>query len=384
MYVTPASGPNLMYWGFLPMGVTNYGGDLQVFNLPDYSAMPLQLGFNPMGQAYMSMSAFSIFGGFGGFGMGLGLPPINMASVNALAQQFAAPVLQQNAAQHYTQAGQGATALKTTLNSFLLNQNATTEDREKANEYLAQIDKYEAELKALEGQELSAKEVYDRSSAIEKELRKIATNVGELNSKINKAATEAALLAQQTQQNNNSSSFNNNNSTPATSGITLNKKGNGYGPEFLEKVKQIANRLNCNYRDLLGLMNSESGIRADIKNPHGSASGLIQFVESTANKLGTTTAQLRQMSPIKQLDYVEKYLSQAKRNAGLTGQLSGGDLYSLVFLPGRANRDVLTTSSENYYKKNKGLDANKDGKITKLELGQRVQAKYVSDNSFLA
>ena len=169
-----------------------------------------------------------------------------------------------------------------------------------------------------------------------------------------------------------------------TSGIRLHRNNADYGPAFLAKVKEIANRLNCDYRDLLGLMNSESGIRADIKNPNGSASGLIQFVESTAKNMGTTTAKLRRMKPIDQLDYVERYLANAKRNAGITGRLSAGDLYTLVFLPGRINREVVTSRGENYYAQNKGLDLNRDGKITKSELGQRVHNKRVSDNSFLA
>jgi len=169
-------------------------------------------------------------------------------------------------------------------------------------------------------------------------------------------------------------------------GVRLNKNKNEYGPAFLSKVKEISKRLNCNYRDLLGVMNSESGIRADAKNPNGSATGLIQFVESTANRLGTTTAALRQMSPIEQLDYVEKYLTSAKRSAGFSSsdKLSGGQLYALIFLPARAGREVLTQSGESYYSCNRGLDKNKDGKITKQELDERVKAHYVSDNSFLA
>ena len=169
-----------------------------------------------------------------------------------------------------------------------------------------------------------------------------------------------------------------------TNGKTLNKNNNEYGPEFLAKVKEISQRLDCDYRDLLGLMNSESGINAKAKNPNGSATGLIQFIESTARSLGTTTAELRQMSPIDQLDYVEKYLANAKANAGISGRLSAGDLYALTFLPGRASRNVLTSSGEKYYAHNKGLDLNKDGQITKDELGQRIRNKYVSDNSFLA
>lgn len=169
-------------------------------------------------------------------------------------------------------------------------------------------------------------------------------------------------------------------------GTRLQRDKNLYGPEFLNKVKQVAKRINCNYRDLLGVMNSESGIRADAKNPNGSATGLIQFMESTARGLGTTTAALRQMTPIQQLDYVEKFFVKNKAAAGFgaNDKLTAGDLYALTFLPARAKREELTSSGENYYNSNRGLDTNKDGKITKSELAQRVRSCYVSDSSFLA
>ena len=169
-------------------------------------------------------------------------------------------------------------------------------------------------------------------------------------------------------------------------GISLNRDKNKYGPEFLKKVKEIAQRLNCNYRDLLGVMNSESGIKADAKNPNSSASGLIQFMEQTAKSLGTTTAALRNMSPIQQLDYVEKCISKSKQMAGFApdAKLSGGQLYALIFLPARAKNEVLTSSGEGYYSANRGLDSNKDGKITVSELGARVKSKYVGDSTFLA
>ncbi len=39
-------------------------------------------------------------------------------------------------------------------------------------------------------------------------------------------------------------------------------------------------------------------------------------MEQTAKSLGTTTAALRNMSPIEQLDYVEKCISKSKQMAG--------------------------------------------------------------------
>ena len=109
------------------------------------------------------------------------------------------------------------------------------------------------------------------------------------------------------------------------------------------------------------------------------AVGLIQFMPDTAKLLGTTTAKLRAMSAVEQLDYVEKHLVNCKRDAGYRDNqtLDSGTLYSLVFLPGRSKRVVLTRRGEKYYKKNKGLDYNKDGVITKNDLSS-VLNKYMA------
>lgn len=147
--------------------------------------------------------------------------------------------------------------------------------------------------------------------------------------------------------------------------------------EFYKKVVKIAENLNCDPNDLMAVMNAESGIKANAVNKNGGATGLIQFMPKTAKGLGVSTSQLAQMSPEKQLKYVEKYLKGMKKAAGLKkdDKIGAGTLYALIFLPARANRDVLASKNESnmYYSANKGLDINKDGKITKDELGKRVQ-----------
>lgn len=174
-----------------------------------------------------------------------------------------------------------------------------------------------------------------------------------------------------------------------TSGVKINRKGNGYGPEFLAKVKQIAQRLNCDYRDLLALMNSESGINAHqwctIPGEEGKAVGLIQFRDETARTLGTSLTALANMSPIEQLDYVEKYFQYWIDAKHLNGKrLSAGDLYTLTYTPAYAGKEVLSRKGEKFYDKNRGLDVNGDGTITTGDLAQQIQRKRVSDNSFLA
>ena len=155
---------------------------------------------------------------------------------------------------------------------------------------------------------------------------------------------------------------------------------------FLDKTKDISQRIGCDYKDLLAVMNSESGLKSTARNPKGGATGLIQFMPSTAKMLGTTTDELRKMSPTQQLDYVEKYFNMVKKNAGLEGKrLSGADLYALVFMPGRAKRDVLTSASDGKtYSYNKGLDKDGDGHISKADLQRRVAAGYVDESRVFA
>lgn len=145
---------------------------------------------------------------------------------------------------------------------------------------------------------------------------------------------------------------------------------------FYNKVVQVAKRINCSPDDLMALMNSESGIDPSKANAAGSgATGLIQFMPSTAEGLGTTTQALAKMSAEEQMVYVEKCIMNSKRAAGLgNSKIGPGTLYALIFLPARANRDKLTSSGEKYYRQNKGLDIDKDGIISKADLAKRIDS----------
>lgn len=148
--------------------------------------------------------------------------------------------------------------------------------------------------------------------------------------------------------------------------------------DFYEKVIKISKNINCSPDDLLALMNSESGLDSKITNSIG-AVGLIQFLPSTARDLGTTTETLKNMSPVEQLDYVEKYLLKMKKTSGYTrlDKLNSGTLYALTFLPAYAKQEVLSTTNDKYYKQNKGLDINNDGRITKTDLSRKLKQKMV-------
>lgn len=157
---------------------------------------------------------------------------------------------------------------------------------------------------------------------------------------------------------------------------------------FLNRVKQIAKKINCDYKDLLAVMNSESGLRSNIWNG-STAVGLIQFTTPAINGLNQkyglnlTKAKIAKMSPIEQLDLVEKVLIMSKNiKFPANKKLSAADLYSIIFLPARADRDVLCVRGEAFYNQNKGLDKNGDGKITKSDLATHLSGKYVDESQF--
>ena len=151
--------------------------------------------------------------------------------------------------------------------------------------------------------------------------------------------------------------------------------------DFYKKVKSVATQLKCSYIDLLCCMAFETGrtMNPGLRNSIG-ATGLIQFLRSTAVSLGTTTDQLAAMSRTEQMDYVLKYFK-----AGPIRKLSSvslEDLYMAILWPvavGKSNDYVLFSSPSKAYEQNKGLDQNKDGNITKAEAAAKArdQLNYI-------
>lgn len=144
---------------------------------------------------------------------------------------------------------------------------------------------------------------------------------------------------------------------------------------FISEVNRLAEKYGIDANDLLAVMNIETGgtMSPSIQNPNGGATGLIQFMPRTARGLGTTTDALKRMSRSEQMRYVEKYLDQyLPRNA------SAGQIYGSIFLPGRINRETLTSRGENYYAQNTVLDRNGDGRITQSDLSNLVRERRAS------
>lgn len=84
-------------------------------------------------------------------------------------------------------------------------------------------------------------------------------------------------------------------------------------PQFIAKVKSISYNLGIDPSWLMLVMGYETEFTfsPSISNGIG-ATGLIQFLPSTAASLGTTTTALANMDSVSQLDYVYQYLKPYK------------------------------------------------------------------------
>ena len=151
--------------------------------------------------------------------------------------------------------------------------------------------------------------------------------------------------------------------------------GSRVSADFRDKVHEISKEIGVKADFLMAVMAFESArtFRPDVKNMAGSgATGLIQFMPSTAVILGTTTEKLAAMSAVQQLDYVRAYFWPYR---GRLNTLS--DVYMAVLWPGAIGKpeDYVLWTREGRpktYRQNAGLDINKDGSITKAEAAQKV------------
>lgn len=152
---------------------------------------------------------------------------------------------------------------------------------------------------------------------------------------------------------------------------------------FRTKLLSVSRELSIDPNYIMACIALETGktFRTDIKNPGSSATGLIQFMKSTAIELGTTTAQLRKMDHVEQMDYVEKYFKMQANNVGVsTDQWTLEDVYYSIFSPKTIklgpNDIVYQKSDGDLYSKNLYHDRNSDGKITKNEIAENIRVNY--------
>lgn len=146
---------------------------------------------------------------------------------------------------------------------------------------------------------------------------------------------------------------------------------------FVKKVTDWSKTRGYDPNWLMHVMWNETAHTMDhtIVNSIG-AVGLIQFLPSTALSLGTTTAALKNMSNVQQLDYVFKYLDTYK-----TKIRSFVDMYFAVFFPVAIGKPLdwvfkaINISSSTVARQNPSFDLNKDGLLTVREVQEAMLKK---------
>jgi hypothetical protein len=145
---------------------------------------------------------------------------------------------------------------------------------------------------------------------------------------------------------------------------------------FKDRVHHVGTELGIDPNYLMAVMAFETGytFSPSIQNKDSGATGLIQFIGSTATKLGTSTDALKGMTAEEQLHYVHQYFLPYK---GKMNSLD--DVYMVVFQPsmvGKPPTHVVFHKGEKGYDWNSALDASKDGTLTVGEISTLVRRVY--------
>ena len=167
------------------------------------------------------------------------------------------------------------------------------------------------------------------------------------------------------------------------------KVPSSYRVSFVNKVKDISTKLGIDPNWLMAIMYWESArtFSPSIQNNSTKATGLIQFMPSTAFGLGTNTAMLKSMSAVEQLDWVYKYYSSYKNKLK-----SYVDTYFVTFFPlavGKPNDYVLETknlSSSLIATQNPAFDVDKNKNVQVWEVKkvmlERLPSEWLNSDSF--
>lgn len=153
---------------------------------------------------------------------------------------------------------------------------------------------------------------------------------------------------------------------------------------FAEKVRAISSRLGFDPDWLMSVMYHESArsFSPSKRNPGSKATGLIQFVGSTAAGLlglpktkegrEEALARMAAMSDLEQLDYVEKFLSPYKGRLRSLDDVASAVFAGHLLRPGE--RVFLRDTKA--YEANPNTDKDKDGAIEAEEIWAPYRAAY--------
>jgi soluble lytic murein transglycosylase-like protein len=133
-------------------------------------------------------------------------------------------------------------------------------------------------------------------------------------------------------------------------------------PGGVRKVLDVSVDLGIDTKELAHVIEIESGWRPDALNPSTRATGLLQFMPSTAAAMGTTVDALARMTRAEQATYVRRYLAPYARRIR-----RAGDVYVAVAGPaglGQPDAAILYDVGSPGWTANPGWRTPGDGPVT--------------------
>ncbi len=161
--LTNASMAYLPFMSYNPFGITNFGGDIQIFPVDNYQQSQIGLAFNQVAQA----SGWPM-GIFGGYPM---TPQINTQAVICQASAMAAQSLNQLASQEINTGMQTIAGQKAKIQAQLQAQDLKAEDKTKLEEQLKKLEEYEKQIEALKTSGMDPQSAYLKANEL-----KVAVN----------------------------------------------------------------------------------------------------------------------------------------------------------------------------------------------------------------
>ena len=156
--LTNASMAYLPFMAYNPFGITNFGGDIQIFPVEPYSQSQIGLAFNQVAQ----MSGWPA-GIFGGYQM---TPQINMNAVVAQASAMAAQSLNQLASQEINSALQAIAGQKAKIQAQLQAKDIKAEDKAKLEKQLKDLEEYEKQINDLKTSGKDPQSAYQKANEL--------------------------------------------------------------------------------------------------------------------------------------------------------------------------------------------------------------------------
>lgn len=144
--------------------------------------------------------------------------------------------------------------------------------------------------------------------------------------------------------------------------------------EIALKVVDISNKLNIDISWLIKVILLESRGDPNARNKKSKATGILQWIPSTAKDLNTDVDIIKNMSILEQLIYVEHYLNKVSKD----NISSYEDLYLAVFYPLSLTKDdnyIISDYNTNpkILEQNPGMTKDTLGRITKESIKKFAQ-----------